>query len=119
MKRWILHPRKSFRVWRFQRNRVRNSKIKVFASRRTKFPLERCTSENLLTAASFNRRNHKRYLKAAAHGKSNHNAAAQWHLMSAEALEELAGLLREGQTVSDLPVRKRRKAVETLLRVKG
>jgi hypothetical protein len=106
---------KRFKQWRADRKLVRNSEIQIYASRKTTLPLEKCNALQLRAGASFNRR------KARVHGRrldrQNHVASVAWNLKAAEALEQLADKLKPGQTVEDLPPRKRKDEVKTMLRI--
>jgi hypothetical protein len=104
-----------FKKWRADRKRVRNSEIQIYASRKTTFPLEHCTADNLRTAAAFNERKAAMYAKRTS--SVRHMASAAWNELAARSLRELAHTLKPGQVVGELPVRKRREAVNTLLRI--
>lgn len=106
---------KRFKQWRANRKLVRNSEIQIYASRKTTFPLEHCTAKDLRTAAAFNERKSRLYRKRTS--SIRHMSSAAWNELAARALRELALTLKPGQTVGDLPIRKRKEAVNTLLRV--
>lgn len=103
-----------FKRWKADRKLVRNSEIQIYASRTTTFPLEHCTAENLRTAANYNDRQARKYSKR---DTPRHMASAAWNQLAARSLRELADQLKPGQMVEELPLRKRKAAVKTMLRV--
>lgn len=104
-----------FRSWREKRKIIRKSGISVYASRKTTLPLEDCDENGLRTAADFNRRRARIYARRT--DIQRHNASREWNLLAAGCLEELANDLKPGQTVKDLPFRKRKPAIEMMLRI--
>lgn len=110
-----MNPFRRIRHWWNRRKVVRNSEVQVYASRKTTLPLEKCNAEQLRAAARFDRR------KAVMHSRNPHKqhkvANAAWYEIAADALESLAEMLEDGQTVADLPWKKRKEQVEMLLRI--
>lgn len=106
---------KRLKQWWADRKLVRKSELQIYASRTTTFPLEECTAKDLEVAAKFNERKAHMYGKRTS--SPRHMAAAAWNNLAARTLRELADKLKPGQVVEDLPLRKRKSAVKTMLRI--
>jgi hypothetical protein len=106
---------KRIKKWLADRKLVRNSELQIYASRTTTFPLEECTAKDLRVAANFNERKARMYGKRTS--SARHMAASAWNTLAARTLRELAEKLKPGQVVGDLPLRKRKQAVKTMLRI--
>lgn len=110
-----VNPFRRIYHWYHRRKVVHNSEIQVFASRKTTLPLEHCNAEQLLAAARYDRR--KAAMNARRTDKQHKVANAAWYEIAADALEGLAAKLEDGQTVATLPMRKRKREMEMLLRI--
>lgn len=112
-----MNPIRKLRIWWTARKAVKNCQLQIYISRKTTLPIEKCTVENLRTGARFDERKASMYRKRK--GKGNHEASAVWYEMAADALTDLANVLdiSDKEIVEELPLRKRRKHLDLLLRL--
>lgn len=117
----IRHPIQHYKAWRRARQRVVNSKVNLYASRKHRLPLEQCTKEQLEAAINHNQREARRYDKILERkpDKGNYRALATWHRLCQTPINELiAELKTDDMKVEDIKWKRRRKQTEELMRIR-
>lgn len=120
MMRKLRHPILTYKRWKLRRQHIQNSKVNLYASRKHRLPLERCTREQLEAAVRHNEREARRYEKAYERNhRQNYDALATWHRMCQTPIKELiACLTTDTMKVEDIKWKRRRKPTEELMRIR-